>query len=564
MATPTNNNLLAKSISDQIAEHLDAAGQDPIIQAPEDGGFDKNPLVPGQVGSTGGGWTGISRVGTGAADPSIPFTKFTGGFNPTDLNLSNLIGQSTVGTPNAPRQFSAIPTATTGAPNEKIDMLLTWYPPLTDTTGRWLCSLSVDLNNNSKLTDLLESYLISRKDTQTGEEVVVAVVAHSDTLISDAKAYLEAQFLAGHAGANTNQTTLITTIDPSFYVNVQDPVSHVVLYSEPFLSGHEQPFSFTDHTAINGRPYIYYIQAVTPGQVESAAASTIPGAVQFASGLDLSPLTSWCSSFPNITGTNTGTESFVDMGFNCGSLVTSVEVALVPLLDGAMVIDTSAAPDSSPIIVNTVPAPATLQVPSSGSTTQTVTFVGRNLETLGGVTAIDLGAGITFTNPSTNLTKTAVVGSSTDWTYVATVTVASTAVVGIRTMLVTVLSGGQAQSSTIQILAAIVSTVGPTFDQAGQVVYMDTSDQTFTLTGTNMDKVQTLVPVGGSITITSKTATMLNGTYTGVKGSHAVTSTLVGGCTTTGKDSFKIFLTNDASIIKGHPTLYPTIGVRGV
>lgn len=541
MATP-NNNLLAKSVDKLIQERLDDRERDPIVRPPEDEGLSGDPLTPPQVGSTGGGFTSISRIGTGKGEPNIPFPKFTGGFNPSDLHISNLQSTDTVGTPERPRQFSATPVATTGAPSERLDMQLTWYPPLTDTTNRWLASVSRDLDGNIIFKDLLESYLISRKDTSTGEEAVVAVVSHGDQLIAAARAYLEAEFKAGRNGADTNITTLITTINNSFFVDVQDPSTHEVLYREPFLSGHEQPMTFLDHTAVQGHAYIYYIQAITPGQVESAAASTIPGAVQYAAGLDVSPSPSWSSSFPNLTGANTGVESFLDIAFNCGQLVTGVEVSLVPLLDDAITVNTTPQPDTDPVILRTDPDPIKLQRPNSGTNTQTVTFVGRNTELWGGITAIDLGAGITFTNPGTNLTKTRI-GSTDDWTYVATVTVASTVALGVKTMLVTFGSGGQAQHSTIEVIPEIPSVQGPTLDQYNTTVYVEDTDGYIFLTGTNLDKITALVPSAGSIVINTKTPTELEATYSGARGPRTVTCTAPG-TSSTGKDTFRIFVTH--------------------
>jgi hypothetical protein len=539
----SNNNLLAKSVDDLIQKRLDDAGQGSTIQAPEDAGLHGDPLVPGQPGTMGGGWQTISRVGTGIGEKSIPFTKFSGGFNPSDLHISNLLSQNTTGTPNRPRQFTATPIATTGAPSEQLDMQLTWYPPLTDTAGRWMTYVSRDHADNIIFQDLVESYLISRKDLGTGEEAVVAVVSHADQLISAARAYLEAEVAAGRNGATTDMTTLIATINAAFMVNVEDPTTHVVLYSEPFIAGHEQPFTFVDHTAINGHNYVYYIQALTPVQVESQAATCIPGAMQFASGLDVSPSGSWNSSYPDLTGSNTGVTSSADFAFTCGNLVTGVEISLVPIMDDALTINTAPQPDTDPMIVNTDPDPIKLQRPTTGTNTQPVTFIGRNMELWGGITAIDFGTGITFSNPGVNLTKTRI-GTTDDWTYVATVTVDSTVTLGIKTMTVTLGSSAQARHSTIEVISEVASTVGPTLNQYNTVLYLDSADPWFMLTGTNLDNIQTLVPNNGSITIVSKTPTELEATYSGANGYKTVTCTLVGGVVSTGKDTFKLFQTH--------------------
>lgn len=552
-----NNSLLAKSVDDLVQQRIDAAGQDPIVQPPEDAGLDHDPLVPGMPGTMGGGWQTISRVGTGVGEKKIPFSKFAGGFNPSDLHLSNLGAHDTTGTPNRPRQFSAIPVATSGAPGEGINMLLTWYPPLTDTVNRWMTSISFDTGNNVQFADLIESYLISRKDLGTGEEAIVGVVSHGEQLISAARAYLEAEFAAGRNGADTDMMTFITVINPSFMVDVEDPTTHEVLYQEPFIPAHEAPFTYVDNSAVEGHNYVYYIQAITPGQVESKSASCIPGATQYASGLDVSPSVAWGSSYPDLTGSNTGTSSFVDIAFNCGSLVTGVEVSLVPIQDDALVINTAPQPDTDPLILKTDPDPIKLQRPASGTNTQTVTFIGRNLELWGGITGITFDTGITFSNPGVNLTKTRI-GTTDDYTYVATVTVGTTATLGIKTMTVALQSGNQAQHSTIEVIQEVLPIVGPTLDQYGKNVYVDMNDVEpgIFLTGTNLDKILSLVVsgTGATLTITSKTPTELEATYSGSKGGKNVTCNLVGGAVSTGKDTFRLFVTQNLS---GDPNAIP-------
>lgn len=540
-----NRDLIARSVDELIRERLNDARQGSIIQPPEDAGLDSDPLLPSQNGQAGGGWVTVSRIGYGKGDPKIPFSKFVGGFNPSDLHLSSLVAVDPVGTPNRPRQFTATPVATSGAPNERVDMRLNWYPPLTDTTGRWLVAVSLDTANNVQFRDVVESYLITRKDLGTGEEAVVAVVSHSDQFISAMRAYLEAEHAAGRAGATTDAVTLIATLSPDFTVEIKDPTTQEVLYTEPYVAGHEQSFTFTDSTAVNGHNYIYYIQALTGSQVESLAATAIPGAVQFASGLDVTPSPSWSSSYPNLTGAASGTEAFLDVAFSCGNLVSSVEVSLIPIMDSALTINTTPQPDTDPFILRTDPDPTKLQRPLAGTNVQKLTFIGRNLELWGGITAIDLGAGITFTNPGANLTKTRV-GTSDDWVYTANLTVSAAVELGIKTMYVTLGSGGQAQHSTIEVIPEVAATEGPTLDDAGKVLYLNNLDPVFILTGKNLDKIQTLVPSSGTITINSKSPTQLTATYLGSYGMRVVTCTLVEGCTSTGKDTFKLYVTHDS------------------
>lgn len=549
-----NTQLLAaavwKLVRDQQAQGASVVTPDSGANQP------RNGLPPWLAGFIGGDMPGVNEVqqvtavGDGTAKNGFFFSPQAGGFNPNKLHMGAQLLHSETGTPNRPRAFTATPTYSSGLPDERIDVVLEWYAPLVDTVGRWLIQMNVDDGTGSLTTqDLVSTYLIRRQDMGTGEETVVAVVAHSNQYISALRSYLESEYAAGRAGANTDPLTLITTIDPSFDVNVTD--SHgTVLYTEPFVPGHENAFTFVDHTAIYGRNYTYQIQAITAGQEESAIATAIPGAATAASGLDISPSGSWCTSFPTVdAGVTSPTEAYLDFAFSAGALTTDIEMVLVPIQDDVVAIDTSWSPDTAPQILQTDPLEAKLYAPATGTSTQTLHFLGRNLELHGGISSIDLGAGITFTPSPTTLVKTQV-GSTNDWIYAVQVVVASTAAAGIKTMTVTCGDASTAACSTIT-LSATPAVTGPIWDQAGTTVRLDLLNRSFYLTGKNLDKMTGISTDSGAFpaTISEQTANKVLVTIGGVLPVVGLTLTaqLAIGVTSTGKDSCKVMV----SVLRG-------------
>lgn len=538
------------------------AGQNSVIQPAE-----AERALLGKYATEGGGPnnepSGII-AGTGSAAPGFVFTAQADAFIPDQLNGTTSVLPDQPN-PQRPRRATAAARYFQGLTGETMEVVVTWAPPVVDTGGRWLETL-VSSPLGTEFQDALTYYLIQRTNLGTGEVVTTGMVAHSKQAVTSIREYLEAEKVAGRSGATTDPKTRVANIDSSLFQPVLDINSQPVIVDGVAAkdlvipNGKEIWYTLTDTTAQFGSSYKYTISAITVDQQEGISVDVLPGNPQAAGGATVDFAPGWCSSFPSIAAGDTtdGKQSYVDITLNVGSLLTDVDIAVIPIMDDALNIDTSAPGASDPLVVETKPNEVILYVPNTGTLRQTIEFIGRNLEACGGISTLAFGSGISMVAGS--ITKELVGGS--DWRYKIKVDVVSGTSIGPRTLTLTCVNGKTTLCSMFSTKTGVASgTQGPTFDFPGETFRFQTGDTlTFSISGKDMASITgfSASPPKTTVTINQVTANYAEITLTAFTGVVTLTATLTGGYTSTGKDFVRAMFSNG----RGGDTSDPT-GARG-
>lgn len=506
----------------------------------------------------------IVFIGKGEAAPGFVFTRQPEAFVPQWVGRGTSVGRE-LPAPQAPRRSSCTTTFLQGVTGENVQNLLVWAAPLVDSSGRWLDNESMDFSTGTmEYSDSLLYYLVQREDLNTGEVSTVGMVAHSRQIIHPLRTFLAAEHAAGRPGATTDIYTRRATFHPSLYQNVLgtdgDPIldEHGNNVTELVMPpGHEEYFQFLDTTAIFGHSYKYVITAITNDQKEGASRTVVPGAPQAAGGTEVAFAPAWCSTYPMVDAGANGQESYLDLTLQIGSLITDVEVSLIPIQDDVLEIDTSAPGESEPAIIETNPIEVLLYV-SSVPTTQVIEFVGRNIEACGGIASLTLGTGITL--KTNGITKTQI-GTSNDWKYQIQVDVAPTAVLGIKTMVITCLNGKTALCSQFKAITGTgAGTEGPTFEVPNQAYRFKIGDTLrFVIKGKLMASITgfTAEPNKTTVSIVSISANHVEVSCTNFTGAVTLVPTLMGGMVRTMKDTVRVSVTPNKGGDPHDPSDYP-------
>lgn len=493
-------------------------------------------------------------IGTGEAKTGFVFTQQPDAFVPQWVGRGSSVGQS-LPSPGAPRRCSCSTTYLQGVSGENVQNRLVWAPPLTDSSGRWLESSVIDRKTAATVfADTLLYYLVQREDLNTGEVATMGMVAHSRQVIHSLRTFLEAEHAASRPGAVTDYYTSLATFDPSLYQTVLDINGNPVLDgdSNPIKelvmpSGHEEYFEFLDTTAIYGHSYKYMITAISSDQREGMSVSVIPGDAQAAGGTEVAFAPAWCSTYPVIGAGATGSESYLDLTIQAGSLITDLDIALIPIQDNVLNIDTSAPGANEPAIIETNPAEILLYV-GSVSSVQNIQFVGRNIELCGGISTVTISNGITLHAGSVQKTR---IETTDDWKYTISVDVAPTATVGVKTMTITCVNNKTVMCSQIKAVAATGSgTEGPTFDDPDDTYRFTTEDLeiSFVIAGKNMGSITgfTATPNKTTVTVSNVSANAVMVSCTPFVGIVYLTPTLSAGKVRTMKDGCHVSVTPES------------------
>lgn len=451
--------------------------------------------ISGASGSVG---PELFTVGTGEGTSLAVFSGGTGVLNVS--TIGNALGDiQDQGTPQRPRRVSAIAGTLTGTTGETMTVTVSWAPPLTDTTNRWLQCQYYDSNGQLQVTDSISTYIVSRTNTLTGETVTVGIVGHSEQYTTQLRTYLESANLV-----TTDTITQQATFDNSLWVSVLDE-NAAVLYKEVQIpGGHDAYFSFTDRTAIYGQNYSYTIQANSNSQTESDGATIVLGSSIYIGSLDLSIGTGWCSSYPSTDGSG---KAFADIASTVGGLITTLDVALIPIQPGVLDILPYTYDTTGPLVLYTSPLQVNFNIPSSGTLTHTLCFRGRNIELAGGISSIIFRDGITAQSLSTGLTKTQVTGTD-DWDYVLKVDVASTATAGTCTFTVAAVNGHACACSSVEVISyAVASSNSAVFISPGAILSKEGLSGRVTIDGYNMDYIQSVYITRNDVAISTVTPT---------------------------------------------------------
>lgn len=216
--------------------------------------------------STGGSFnaTPAQTAGTGTASSGFVFSPTVDVFDPTEY--FDVVDRRVVneGTPYYPRYISV---------DQSNGIKLSWAAPVVDTAGRWLLTPSLDPTTNlTAITESLDSYLVLREaidksDPTRREKVVAGVVGHTLPAVSDLRNAFELNL-----GVTTDAITNEVSFPPELFISRKYAAD-----AEPQLEVRADDatealnlFSFVDTATLSpdSFDYLYYIQAVTSGQVE--------------------------------------------------------------------------------------------------------------------------------------------------------------------------------------------------------------------------------------------------------------------------------------------------------
>jgi hypothetical protein len=220
--------------------------------------------------------------GTGKAATGYVFTSQPEAFLPGFLTGTTSILPDQPN-PGRPRRATATSTYVIGITGGPTEILISWACPVLDTGGRWLEYIT-NTPMGASYNDALTYYMLQRENLTTGETITLSIVAHAKQAVTGIREYLEAEKVAGRAGAVTNPRTHVAVIDAALYQPVLDINGDPVIVSgvaltELVLPGlHEQWYSFTDTTATLGVAYKYVVTAITLDQQEGVSVNIIPSA----------------------------------------------------------------------------------------------------------------------------------------------------------------------------------------------------------------------------------------------------------------------------------------------
>lgn len=490
---------IAAAVRDIANSTQTDGGRDSIFQVENPGDITDTPAGT----TTGGVRQKLSAVGTGLPASGAAFTNIPNAVFPANIYAAPLLGTGH-GTPTPPRNGSAVGKYISGITNDTMAIYLSWSPPLVDTAGRWLQSYITDSGTGKTVvTDLIDTYLITRETIGLGEFITVGVVAHNEQYITEIQGLLTAANLV-----TTDPRVKIATFAASI---MPSGVLTIPLIDERF-------FTFVDTSAQYGKTYRYYVEAITQAQVESDTLLITPGAATGEGTLDIQFGTTWCSSFPDLTSPN-GEQSFADFAVIAAGITDSCEIGLVPIQSNALAVNTAPDPSTVPFVIGTTPTEVKIWIPATGTLQQIIEFRGHNMEIAGGITGIVFRSGVTLNTPvSSNIVKTRV-GSTDDWDYQAKITVASTATAGPMSMTVTCLSGQTAISTAATgVAVTTTSTEGAAFTPP--TIFYDTETTCdVVIIGTNLNRIKNIEihrstgVLLGNATILMQSANYLEFTY---------------------------------------------------